>query len=193
MPNLHDHIQYSWLVYISEIRSQGVKRVGICIWLIWQGLRRSVVLNCLVGTHRPIDPHLQVGKTGATGQTLEEAKKINKSLSALGMVINSLTDGKVSYLRHNVALAHYIQSSHVPYRDSKLTRILQGTSNGLTRIKANLVYQNLSEGTVELRSSSIALPLATMSPKPSLPSVSVCEPNPSRTRPASMWRCLPLN
>jgi kinesin family protein 5 len=38
----------------------------------------------------------QVGKTGATGQTLEEAKKINKSLSALGMVINSLTDGKVS-------------------------------------------------------------------------------------------------
>ena len=38
---------------------------------------------------------MQVGKTGATGQTLEEAKKINKSLSALGMVINSLTDGKV--------------------------------------------------------------------------------------------------
>ena len=37
----------------------------------------------------------KVGKTGATGQTLEEAKKINKSLSALGMVINSLTDGKV--------------------------------------------------------------------------------------------------
>jgi kinesin family member 5 len=38
----------------------------------------------------------KVGKTGATGQTLEEAKKINKSLSALGMVINALTDGKVS-------------------------------------------------------------------------------------------------
>lgn len=38
----------------------------------------------------------KVGKTGASGQTLEEAKKINKSLSALGMVINSLTDGKVS-------------------------------------------------------------------------------------------------
>jgi hypothetical protein len=37
----------------------------------------------------------KIGKTGATGQTLEEAKKINKSLSALGMVINSLTDGKV--------------------------------------------------------------------------------------------------
>ncbi|KAI0818737.1 kinesin heavy chain [Irpex lacteus] len=36
----------------------------------------------------------KVGKTGATGQTLEEAKKINKSLSALGMVINALTDSK---------------------------------------------------------------------------------------------------
>lgn len=37
----------------------------------------------------------KIGKTGATGQTLEEAKKINKSLSALGIVINALTDGKV--------------------------------------------------------------------------------------------------
>lgn len=37
----------------------------------------------------------KVGKTGASGQTLEEAKKINKSLSSLGMVINALTDGKV--------------------------------------------------------------------------------------------------
>lgn len=40
----------------------------------------------------------KVGKTGASGQTLEEAKKINKSLSALGMVINALTDGKVSWV-----------------------------------------------------------------------------------------------
>ena len=42
----------------------------------------------------------KVGKTGASGQTLEEAKKINKSLSALGMVINALTDGKVSQSFH---------------------------------------------------------------------------------------------
>jgi kinesin family protein 5 len=40
----------------------------------------------------------KVGKTGASGQTLEEAKKINKSLTALGMVINALTDGKVSFI-----------------------------------------------------------------------------------------------
>jgi kinesin family protein 5 len=37
----------------------------------------------------------KVGKTGASGQTLEEAKKINTSLTSLGMVINALTDGKV--------------------------------------------------------------------------------------------------
>ena len=60
----------------------------------------------------------KVGKTGATGQTLEEAKKINKSLSALGNVINSLTDGT---------------SRHVPYRDSKLTRILQESLGGNSR------------------------------------------------------------
>ncbi|KAK1056959.1 hypothetical protein LTR33_013761, partial [Friedmanniomyces endolithicus] len=60
----------------------------------------------------------KVGKTGASGQTLEEAKKINKSLSALGMVINALSDGK---------------SSHVPYRDSKLTRILQESLGGNSR------------------------------------------------------------
>lgn len=57
----------------------------------------------------------KISKTHATGQTLDEAKKINKSLSALGMVINSLTDGK---------------SKHIPYRDSKLTRILQESLGG---------------------------------------------------------------
>ncbi|KXS99261.1 hypothetical protein AC578_6189 [Pseudocercospora eumusae] len=60
----------------------------------------------------------KVGKTGASGQTLEEAKKINKSLSALGMVINALSDGK---------------SNHIPYRDSKLTRILQESLGGNSR------------------------------------------------------------
>jgi hypothetical protein len=54
----------------------------------------------------------KVGRTGAEGDRLEEAKKINLSLSALGNVIKALTDTK---------------TSHVPYRDSKLTRILQET------------------------------------------------------------------
>eukprot|EP01052_Picozoa_sp_SAG31_P042439 SAG31_NODE_6736_length_1905_cov_1.909745_1_plen_303_part_10 len=57
----------------------------------------------------------KVGKTGAKGQTLEEAKMINKSLSALGQVIKSLADGG---------------GKHVPYRDSKLTRLLQEALGG---------------------------------------------------------------
>lgn len=57
----------------------------------------------------------KVGKTGAKGHTLDEAKGINKSLSTLGKVINSLTDGK---------------SKHVPYRESKLTRILSESLGG---------------------------------------------------------------
>mmetsp|Transcript_4449 Transcript_4449/g.13275 ORF Transcript_4449/g.13275 Transcript_4449/m.13275 type:complete len:720 (-) Transcript_4449:752-2911(-) len=56
-----------------------------------------------------------VRKTNATGQQLEEAKTINKSLSALGLVINALTDGK---------------ATHIPYRDSKLTRVLQDSLGG---------------------------------------------------------------
>jgi hypothetical protein len=48
--------------------------------------------------------------SGATGERLKEATKINLSLSALGNVISALVDGK---------------SKHIPYRDSKLTRLLQ--------------------------------------------------------------------
>jgi len=55
----------------------------------------------------------KVEKTGAEGRVLEEAKTINKSLSALGNVINSLTCGLQG------------KTGHIPYRDSKLTRILQ--------------------------------------------------------------------
>jgi kinesin family member 5 len=57
----------------------------------------------------------KVGKTGAAGKRLEEAKNINKSLTTLGQVITSLTDSK---------------STHIPYRDSKLTRVLQDSLGG---------------------------------------------------------------
>eukprot|EP00746_Dinoflagellata_sp_MGD_P163435 gnl/MRDRNA2_/MRDRNA2_91468_c0_seq1.p1 gnl/MRDRNA2_/MRDRNA2_91468_c0~~gnl/MRDRNA2_/MRDRNA2_91468_c0_seq1.p1 ORF type:complete len:785 (+),score=223.52 gnl/MRDRNA2_/MRDRNA2_91468_c0_seq1:99-2453(+) len=57
-------------------------------------------------------------KTGATGDRLKEATKINLSLSALGNVISALVDGK---------------SAHVPYRDSKLTRLLQDSLGGNTK------------------------------------------------------------
>merc|ERR1719359_19495 len=78
------------------------------------------------------DSHIRVGKlnmvdlagserqskTGATGDRLKEATKINLSLSALGNVISALVDGK---------------SSHIPYRDSKLTRLLQDSLGGNTK------------------------------------------------------------
>lgn len=74
-----------------------------------QNISKKGVLNLvdLAGTEK-------VSKTGAQGDTLEEAKKINLSLSALGNVIHGLTEGK----------------EHVPYRDSKLTRILQESLGG---------------------------------------------------------------
>jgi kinesin family protein 5 len=56
----------------------------------------------------------KVAKTGAAGQTLKEAQHINKSLSALGNVINALTTGQ----------------KHIPYRDSKLTRLLSDSLGG---------------------------------------------------------------
>jgi len=53
-------------------------------------------------------------KTQAQGQRLEEAKNINKSLSTLGQVINALSTNK----------------GHIPYRDSKLTRLLTDSLGG---------------------------------------------------------------
>lgn len=44
---------------------------------------------------------VQVSKTGAEGAVLDEAKNINKSLSALGNVIAALADGNVSNLREH--------------------------------------------------------------------------------------------
>ena len=55
---------------------------------------------------------------GAAGDRLKEATKINLSLSALGNVISALVDGK---------------SKHIPYRDSKLTRLLQDSLGGNTK------------------------------------------------------------
>jgi kinesin family protein 5 len=57
----------------------------------------------------------RVAKTKATGGTLNEAKRINSSLSALGNVIAALTSST---------------ATHVPYRDSKLTRLLQSSLGG---------------------------------------------------------------
>lgn len=57
-------------------------------------------------------------KTQAQGVRLDEAKAINVSLSALGNVIKALVDGT---------------TAHIPYRDSKLTRLLQDSLGGNTK------------------------------------------------------------
>lgn len=51
-----------------------------------------------------------MSKTGAEGAVLDEAKNINKSLSALGNVIAALAEGNVSTLFNNL-LEFYIISS----------------------------------------------------------------------------------
>lgn len=58
----------------------------------------------------------RVRVTGATGQRLEESKKINQSLSALGNVIKALTENN--------------NRVHIPFRDSKLTRLLEDSLGG---------------------------------------------------------------
>ncbi|KAK6162473.1 hypothetical protein DH2020_002314 [Rehmannia glutinosa] len=59
----------------------------------------------------------RIHKSGSEGHTLEEAKSINLSLSALGKCINALAEN----------------SSHVPVRDSKLTRLLKDSFGGTSR------------------------------------------------------------
>jgi hypothetical protein len=57
----------------------------------------------------------RASKTGASGDVLKQGAAINKSLSALGNVINALAEGG---------------KGHIPYRDSKLTRLLQHSLGG---------------------------------------------------------------
>ncbi|KAL3687837.1 hypothetical protein R1sor_014146 [Riccia sorocarpa] len=59
----------------------------------------------------------RVDKSGSEGHTLEEAKSINLSLTALGKCINALAEN----------------SPHVPIRDSKLTRMLRDSFGGTAR------------------------------------------------------------
>ena len=70
---------------------------------------------CEGGQHQCLVACMHTGSerselAGTEGLSFEEGRLINKSLSALGNVVNALTDGR---------------SSHIPYRDSKLTRALQ--------------------------------------------------------------------
>lgn len=98
----------------------------------------------------------KIDKSGSiNGQLLNEVKKINSSLLALGNVINALTDGK---------------STHIPYRDSKLTRILQNSlgGNSVTSLIVTLspAKINESETLSTLRFGSRAKFIKNKTPSP---------------------------
>lgn len=102
---------------------------------------RVSVLNLvdLAGSER-------VAKTGAGGVRLKEGTHINKSLMSLGTVINKLSDGGGK------------QRGHIPYRDSKLTRILQPALGGnaktaiICTIAPEEVHADETRGTLQFAS-----------------------------------------
>jgi len=87
------------IVVVSMKLKDGSSRVG------------KLNLADLAGSER-------IERTNAKGDTLDEAKKINQSLSALGNCINALTDSK---------------RSHIPFRDSTLTFLLKDSLGGNTK------------------------------------------------------------
>lgn len=93
--NMNDTSSRSHMAFIVTLYQNNLKDLS--------AKSGKIILVDLAGSEK-------VSKTGAEGKILDEAKQINKSLSALGNVINSLTESKIT---------------HIPYRDSKLTRLLQ--------------------------------------------------------------------
>ncbi|PNY09407.1 kinesin-like protein KIFC3-like [Trifolium pratense] len=84
----------------------------------------------------------RVGKTDAEGERLKESQFINKSLSALGDVIAALAS----------------KSSHIPYRNSKLTHILQSSLGGDCK---TLMFVQISPSSVDLTETLCSLNFAT--------------------------------
>uniref|UniRef100_A0A671YCS1 Kinesin heavy chain n=1 Tax=Sparus aurata TaxID=8175 RepID=A0A671YCS1_SPAAU len=101
--NMNEHSSRSHSIFLISIKQENVETE--------QKLSGKLYLVDLAGSEK-------VSKTGAEGAVLDEAKNINKSLSALGNVISALAEGT---------------KSHVPYRDSKMTRILQDSLGGNCR------------------------------------------------------------
>ncbi|KAL7690530.1 putative kinesin-like protein [Plasmopara halstedii] len=120
---------------LNKVMNRGLKNRTIGATLMNEGSSRShSIFTIVVETNETSagQDHFKAGKlnlvdlagserqskTGATGNRLKEGCKINLSLSALGNVISALVDGK---------------GKHIPYRDSKLTRLLQDSLGGNTK------------------------------------------------------------
>uniref|UniRef100_A0A668APU9 Kinesin-like protein n=1 Tax=Myripristis murdjan TaxID=586833 RepID=A0A668APU9_9TELE len=100
--NMNEHSSRSHSIFLINIKQENAQTE--------QKLTGKLYLVDLAGSEK-------VGKTGAEGTVLDEAKMINKSLSSLGNVISALAEG----------------TAYVPYRDSKMTRILQDSLGGNCR------------------------------------------------------------
>ena len=98
----------------TRLNQQSSRSHSIMILEVSQQLKKENLIKKGILNLVDLAGSEKVSKTGAVGETLEEAKKINLSLSALGNVIHALTSN----------------SEHIPYRDSKLTRILQESLGG---------------------------------------------------------------
>ncbi|GMG21348.1 unnamed protein product [Ambrosiozyma monospora] len=81
-------------------------------------------------------------RSGATDQRAKEAGSINQSLLTLGKVINSLVEG----------------SSHIPYRDSKLTHLLRDSLGGNTK---TILVANVSSTLLDLQTTTSTLEYAS--------------------------------
>ncbi|KAL7976517.1 hypothetical protein Chor_008466 [Crotalus horridus] len=100
--NMNEHSSRSHSIFLINVKQENTQTE--------QKLSGKLYLVDLAGSEK-------VSKTGAEGAVLDEAKNINKSLSALGNVISALAEN----------------STYVPYRDSKMTRILQDSLGGNCR------------------------------------------------------------
>ncbi|KAL4284852.1 hypothetical protein GQ457_16G015530 [Hibiscus cannabinus] len=109
--NMNARSSRSHTIFRMVIESKGICMHSSGDYSSSDAIRVSVLnLVDLAGSER-------IAKTGAGGVRLKEGKYINKSLMVLGNVINKLSNGAK-------------QRAHIPYRDSKLTRILQNALGG---------------------------------------------------------------
>ncbi|VDK71781.1 unnamed protein product [Onchocerca ochengi] len=121
--NMNEHSSRSHSVFLIQVKQENTATQ--------KKLTGKLYLVDLAGSEK-------VSKTGAEGTVLEEAKNINKSLSALGNVIAALAEGT---------------KAHVPYRDSKLTRILQESLGGNSRTTIVICCSPASVNEAETKST----------------------------------------
>ena len=118
---------------LRSSRSHSVVIVSIVQTDIVKQIRKSskLFLVDLAGSE-------DVSRSKVSGLGLDQAKTINKSLSALSLVIKILTEHK---------------SSHIPYRDSKLTRLLSNSLGGNSKTALLLALSPASDSLPETLST----------------------------------------